>query len=220
MAQLEAITTADYDDDGDADENDDSWDDWQEDEPSVASLLAPSQRFLSVAAALDADAASGFDLVAVVRDNGLDFYGAVRLVNFVRSIAPIDALALKDELASNDAWRTDPRYLTPVVADDALLTNLDQVLDEEPAESNALEADFNALVARLAHATSVVRLALESADLPREKLRSVAELADEAIPVILEDDTDSRRSRLLKRDLVDARNKLLLVARRAKDLLR
>lgn len=219
MAQSDATIAVDGD--GDSEENDDdSWDDWQEEEPAVASLLDPSQRFASLTAALDADAASGFDFVAVVRDNGLDFYGAVRLVNFVRSIAPIDALALSAELINNDAWRTDPRYLKPELADDALLIHLDQVLDDEPAEADALlEADFKAVVARLAHATSIVRLALESTDFPHEELRGIADLADDVPPAILEDDNDTRRTRTLKRELSAAREKLLLVARRAKELL-
>ena len=58
------------------------WSDAEEDfdqDPVVA--ITSDQTFGSAKEALEHDTARGFDLIAFARQLGLDFYGAVRLVN-------------------------------------------------------------------------------------------------------------------------------------------
>lgn len=72
--------------------------------------------------ALAADAAKGFDLAAVSAKLGLDLYGRMRLINWIRrdKPAPADAAAL----APDDARLKDDALLQPVLADDPLLREL------------------------------------------------------------------------------------------------
>ena len=67
------------------DDDDDAWSgsgcEAADEEPKVAAITDPSKLFATAAEALDFDKAQGFDL-RICKVN--DFYGAVKLVNFVR----------------------------------------------------------------------------------------------------------------------------------------
>lgn len=72
--------------------------------------------------ALAADAAKGFDLAAVSSKLGLDLYGRMRLINWIRrdKPSPADAAAI----AKDDPKLSDDALLQPVIADDPLLREL------------------------------------------------------------------------------------------------
>ena len=77
------------------DDDDDAWSDAEaaDEEPKVPCITDPSRVFASAADALAHDAARGFDLRAITRDARVDFYGAVRIVNFARTRRPSGNLA-------------------------------------------------------------------------------------------------------------------------------
>ena len=72
-----------------------------------------------------------FDLTAAIRRLNLDFLGAAKLVNFVRSRVR-DHQTLPRTIALKDF--DDDEYLKPVLANDALLFSLDEILEAD--ESN------------------------------------------------------------------------------------
>lgn len=80
----------------------------------------------------------GFDFVGTCKRLKLDFYGAVKLVNFVRRCTqngtqlpdPVDAHHIEDD--SN---------LQPVLSDDGLLIGLDDILPENEADQDSLAAE-------------------------------------------------------------------------------
>jgi hypothetical protein len=101
-----------------------------------------------------AQASFSFDLIEVVRSRRLDFYGAVRLVNFIRKAveaAPSTSPAgvIVDDAPSGPGLRDEPRaeivaqatqasdflhddsYLSPVLADDAYLRFIDIIVEEK-----------------------------------------------------------------------------------------
>ena len=106
-------------DDEDADDADDTFEDWVEPPTPCRSLADPSRTLDSVAEALSFDRERGLDLVALVRRLQLDFYGQIRLVNWLRaaprSAADIEGLSASSEVLKDDAW------LAPVLEDDPLL---------------------------------------------------------------------------------------------------
>ena len=200
------------------DDDDERWSDWgEEDEERVASLLDPTTFFPSAEAALASDAAAGFELRAVIRDYNLDFYGAVRLVNCIRSLGLSDAKALLRRLERRD-WLENPDFLKPTLADDGLLVALDRLLpeDDDPAAPN-LQARLDSLVATLADAAATLKAALETDAPMADNLRSIARLAPEPSPEIADDDPP--RVKALKQELAAATNHLLVLAKRADDLL-
>ncbi|KAF6821231.1 methyltransferase [Colletotrichum sojae] len=74
-----------------------------------------------------------FDFLAVRRRLGLDFFGTVKLVNFVRQHAH-DGAALPEPISAEDI--SDDRFLKPVIDDDALIMALTELdLDSESAEA-------------------------------------------------------------------------------------
>ncbi|EON67526.1 hypothetical protein W97_06894 [Coniosporium apollinis CBS 100218] len=68
-----------------------------------------------------------FDFLAVLRSFDLDFYGRIKLVNYIR--AEVQAGNTKPDLSSKSLFEDD-KYLQPVLEDDALLFCLDDLIDE------------------------------------------------------------------------------------------
>ena len=130
--------------DGDHDEQGEfeDWDDAVEEE--VRPLFSPRVIFDSVEAALEHDAQThGFDLRAHAQRLKLDFYGATRLVNFIRSeVAKVHATRgaaadpsadevaqIASAIATSAPFLSDDAFLRPVIAADGLLCSLDEALD-------------------------------------------------------------------------------------------
>lgn len=85
-----------------------------------------------------------FDFLGTVRRLHLDFYGAIKFVNFVRTCVqqgtPLPGAISQDDLQSEE-------LLKPVLANDALLFNLDEVLEageEQDADSDPALAGSSA----------------------------------------------------------------------------
>jgi protein arginine N-methyltransferase 3 len=71
--------------------------------------------------------------IVVLRSKiGLDFYGAVKMVNYIRS--EVKEGNLKPQVSSRAVFEDD-RYLKPVLEGDALLIGLDDVLGETEDEN-------------------------------------------------------------------------------------
>jgi protein arginine N-methyltransferase 3 len=68
-------------------EEEEGWDDWEAEGDEPTQCLLSSREGRNVLEALEMDRAEhGFDLFGVVKQEGLDFYGAIRLVNFIRTL--------------------------------------------------------------------------------------------------------------------------------------
>lgn len=88
----------------------------------------------------------GFDFLANVKRLQLDFYGAIKLVNFLRARAQ-KGEALPESISKEDL--SSDELLKPVLENDALLFTLDEVLEgaeNEPSES--ADASAQGLLAR------------------------------------------------------------------------
>lgn len=82
-----------------------------------------------------------FDFVQVIRARKLDFYGVIRLINFVRS--SVKATPLADPSATDTIVAMldsgdfmDDQYLQPALADDALLFGFEDLLENQPTSTD------------------------------------------------------------------------------------
>jgi predicted RNA methylase len=118
---------------------DGDWLDVEPDEESVSVVsLFDSQVFPTLAAMLShCREKYGFDLAATAKRLQLDFHGAVKLVNYVRSQVK-EKQTLPKEISRSDF--EDDRYLQPVLENDALLFTLDEILEDEEAVAAATGA--------------------------------------------------------------------------------
>ncbi|KAL6858652.1 S-adenosyl-L-methionine-dependent methyltransferase [Trichoderma novae-zelandiae] len=106
------------------------WLDVENDEEATTIVsLFDAQTFSSWAEMLDScKTHHGFDLIATIRDLQLDFHGAVKLLNFVRSQVR-DQQPVPKSLALADF--EDDAYFKPVLDNDALIVSLDEILDSD-----------------------------------------------------------------------------------------
>lgn len=77
----------------------------------------------------------GFDFVATRDRLGLDFYGSIKLVNFIRG-AVKDGKKLPEQISDADI-QDDEKFMLPVLANDAFI----MCLDDLPASSDAHAAE-------------------------------------------------------------------------------
>ena len=128
-------------------DEDDAWSDCEDadEEPRVAAVTDPTQLFGTAEEALAFDCGRGFDLGAIAKARKVDFYGAVKLLNYARhtvgkAAADFDeaaAAALTAACVEGDAWRGDD-YMKPALEPDELLHRLEDVL---PLEGDAPDTD-------------------------------------------------------------------------------
>ena len=96
-----------------------------------------------------------FDLLDVQRRNQLDFYSTIKLVNYVRATAALNAGP--PDVNDVKLWQPDD-YLQPTIPDDGLLLSLDDVVDfgteadvpdydkiQEAAAAKAQNAELNGI---------------------------------------------------------------------------
>ncbi|KAM3364396.1 hypothetical protein ACQJBY_014625 [Aegilops geniculata] len=134
----------DYEDDEDEEEEEgeEGWDDWESDGDDAAGggggllCLFCSARFDSDGP-LFAHCGSehGFDFHKLVSQFGLDFYGCIKLINFVRSKVAENkcwSCAEISQLEGKVPWAEDS-YLKPFMEDDSLLHSL-SIFDDEDDE--------------------------------------------------------------------------------------
>jgi len=115
-----------------------------DEEPSTVVSLLDSETFSNPSDMLaHCKEKYGFDFLATVRRLQLDFYGAIKLVNFVRQRGQ-QSQPLPDQISLKDI--EDEEYLKPVLENDALLFTLDEVLeaDQEAGEDDSALVDASA----------------------------------------------------------------------------
>ena len=110
-------------------EEDDTWEDAELDEEELQIVsFFDDKTFPTAKAMVDyCKEQYGFDFLAVQKQLDLDFYGNIKLVNFIRTQAKTGTT--KPELSSVD-WLQGGKYLQPVLEDDALLFCLDDLLED------------------------------------------------------------------------------------------
>uniref|UniRef100_A0ACD5UJV5 Uncharacterized protein n=1 Tax=Avena sativa TaxID=4498 RepID=A0ACD5UJV5_AVESA len=126
----------DYEDE--EEEGDEGWDDWESDGEDAAGgggllCLFCSSRFDSESSFFaHCGSEHRFDFHKVVRELGLDFYGCIKLINFVRSKVAENKCWSCDgsQLEGNVPWAEDS-YLKPFMEDDSLLHSLSIFDDDE-----------------------------------------------------------------------------------------
>ncbi|KAG9820550.1 S-adenosyl-L-methionine-dependent methyltransferase, partial [Aureobasidium melanogenum] len=107
-----------------------------------------------------------FDFLKITKDFGLDFFGAIKLVNYIRAEAKNGNS--KPDVSSKSLF-DDDKYMQPVLEDDALLFSLDDVLDSENAAGQDLPigtssdktAQLEAELARLRNQFAEYKLTVE-----------------------------------------------------------
>lgn len=98
-----------------------------DEEPSTTVSLFDGQTFPSPAEMLAyCKDTHGFDFLGIVRRLQLDFYGCIKLVNFVRQRVK-QGQEIPEHISEEDI--ADEQLLKPVLENDALLFNLDEVLE-------------------------------------------------------------------------------------------
>lgn len=116
------------------------WLDVEPDEESITIVsLLDSQTFPSWTEMLNhCKQSHDFDLIAVIKNLQLDFHGAVKLVNFIRSRVR-DQQPLPKNLALADF--EDDAYFKPVLENDAFIISLDEILDSELVKGDGTAAN-------------------------------------------------------------------------------
>ncbi|OAA59671.1 arginine methyltransferase [Niveomyces insectorum RCEF 264] len=116
---------------------------------SIVSLL--DYRVFSDAAAMLAHCkeAHGFDFLAIRDRLGLDFYGSVKLINFIRQRVR-DGLPVSNEISAADI--EPDTYLKPVLDDDALILCLDNLPSPQTQGRQPSAADVAGIAGEAAKA--------------------------------------------------------------------
>ena len=142
--------------------NDEGWEDAEpEEETDNFISLLDDEVFTDIMQMLNhCKEKRNFDFLELRQRLGLDFYGNIRLVNFIRSQVhsgnPVSSLTISKEDFE------DEKYLKPVLEDDALLFNLDELPDVlesavETEKGKAVATDSGHLVARVSELEEELR---------------------------------------------------------------
>ncbi|KAH6572744.1 hypothetical protein BASA50_006881 [Batrachochytrium salamandrivorans] len=117
--------------------NKEDWSDWEED--SSPDALCPFCQFTGPPTKVfqHTEAVHSFGFHTISSQLGLDFYGSMRLVNYVR-MTKVQADAI---LSESKEWLTDDKYLVPVIADDPLLYEFEESGDEPHLDAPERKCD-------------------------------------------------------------------------------
>ncbi|EAA27639.2 S-adenosyl-L-methionine-dependent methyltransferase [Neurospora crassa] len=119
--------------------DEDEWldqDEEQEEAPAIISLL-DDHVFPDVVSMLNYCKDKGLDFLAIRDRLNLDFYGLIKLINFIRSKVH-EGVPLPAEITAADL--EDDRYLKPVLDDDALILCLDDLPESSGTGAEASAA--------------------------------------------------------------------------------
>ncbi|KAJ3018093.1 Protein arginine N-methyltransferase 3 [Thoreauomyces humboldtii] len=117
------------------DENDTRWDDWEEND--AEECVCPFCHGAIASAAetfVHCKSEHSFDFKAVRKALALDFYGSIRLINYVRTCSKGADPCTAEKLTTGGktaAWLKDDTYLRPVQDDDPLLYAFEDDDEEE-----------------------------------------------------------------------------------------
>lgn len=119
----------------------DNWQDWKESEDDLEIQSLFSSKIFQTAKEVwvEAKECYGFDFYQTTVDLALDFYGCIRLVNYIRQKIKngLSPSACIDTIHSKSStWINSDLYLKPILEDDALLFSLDDFV--ENMKSNAV----------------------------------------------------------------------------------
>ena len=135
---------------------------WEDAEPDqevtqFVSLL-DAEVFADITSMLDhCKAKYQFDFLETRQSLGLDFYGSIKLVNFIRSQVR-DGKAVTSKISREDF--EDEKFLKPTLEDDALLFSLDElpdVVDSAVLDKGKDAQDPGQLVARVSELEEELR---------------------------------------------------------------
>ncbi|KAF9190962.1 hypothetical protein BGZ51_007980 [Haplosporangium sp. Z 767] len=126
-------------------EQDNTWDDWEDEEGMSApdpKCLFCAQTFPSAREVFTHCTSShGFDFLRARRQFDLDFYQSIRLINYLRKQAlevqgfdQTQAWGLQD---GQEPFLSDDEYLRPVIEDDSLLFEFEDLEIEDDADDSA-----------------------------------------------------------------------------------
>ena len=109
---------------------------WEDVEPDTEALsvqcLLCSQQFPSAPLMLNhCKSLHGFDFLAVVKQQGLDFYATIKYINFIR-LNVQNGLTNPTQFSDPSGFASD-ELAKPVMEDDALLFTLDEVVSFDDA---------------------------------------------------------------------------------------
>ena len=128
--------------------NDEGWEDAEpdEEEQQIVSLF-DGETFPDVESMLAYTVKQyNFDFLALRQKLALDFYGTIKLVNYIRSEVKAKSTVNAETISAQDF--EDQKYLHPALEDDALLFNLDDL--PEPSQGANGDDGSSSLIARIA----------------------------------------------------------------------
>eukprot|EP00474_Spongospora_subterranea_P006063 CRZ06521.1 hypothetical protein [Spongospora subterranea] len=167
-----------------SDSDDSSWSDVSEASIEVEnclSLFTADKYFPSASECFAWDAQQhNFDFFSFRRSNELDFYGCVKVINYIRSNAGIPASEIVAILNSGSREWDDDRYLTPAIENDALLFGFDDgaVSDDDEDISN-LATENEAMKSEIIQMRAAFRNALDIVEQSNDKsVDKAAEIAE------------------------------------------
>ncbi len=116
--------------------NEEGWEDVEpvEEQDTIVSLV-DSETFPGVNTMLEYTKSKGLDFLKIRDELALDFYGSIKLVNYIRT--QVKEGKVPTTITTEDI--EDDKYLKPAMEDDALLFNLDELPEAAaPAQDNDL----------------------------------------------------------------------------------
>lgn len=119
------------------------WEDVEadEDEDLNVKCLVCSETYPAARRMLDhCSTIHGLDLLSAIKQHSLDFYGTIKLVNYIRSAANDGSKSL--DTSTPELWKED-KYLQPMLENDALLFSLDDLIDNAADERNGKVPDYD-----------------------------------------------------------------------------
>lgn len=127
---------------------DEEWNDWVDegpDEVPTRCLLSDTEE-ISPEAALAADRVMGLDFFGLLNSHQLDLYGAMKLINFIRTLAKRgisaeDIVARVTDADSLIAALKDEIYLQPIIQEDPLLYGLGKLLEARGMDDAVLSRE-------------------------------------------------------------------------------
>ncbi|KAJ3412054.1 Protein arginine N-methyltransferase 3 [Chytridiales sp. JEL 0842] len=102
-------------------QEDNTWSDFGDDEDCEALCLVCDHQAEINEVVKHMISEHALDLKAIKKDLGLDFYGCMRLINYMRTLASEKHTITAENLKSETAWVTDDKFLQPVLENDAFL---------------------------------------------------------------------------------------------------
>lgn len=172
------------------------WLDIENDEESITIVsLFDSQTFSSWNEMLDScKKHHDFDFIATIKNLQLDFHGAVKLVNYIRSrVRDQQPVAKNLTLADFE----DDGYFKPVLENDALIVSLDEILDSDLVKADTTVSQLDTSQGELLAQKQALEAELESV---RTQFSNYRLAVQETLDRRWGDDTEQSPAKAVKGD--------------------